>query len=135
MFVGTHPKPLSDTDKVLASLEKLPHEFHCTGSRYFGTATATSDWDFFVQECSEIQKSLIAIGFCRVKNKYTDKNTVCVYQHASANVHVQVVKDAALKARIQLAIKENKCFFLLTGSKPQNRATWDLLFELANGKS
>lgn len=124
---------------ILNAIQNHPTlKFYLTGSRHFGTATEASDWDFFV-ECQsikpidpEICKFLVFHGFKPVYSTYTDCETLAVYQSVDGKVHLQLVKDARLKADVQTVIGE-----YLTEpndeeySKSENAKIWNVALTVA----
>lgn len=108
---------------ILDAMNRSPLEFHLTGSRFFGTATTNSDWDFFVQDGPGVQDKLLWLGFMHLtEHSYKDSNTLEVWRYTTL-VHVQVVKDATLKAKIQKIFKSRNIL------RP-SRKCWDLAYEL-----
>jgi len=64
-------------------LDSLPENFdiYLTGSRYFGTNTDESDWDFFIENNSTIIDHLLVLGYKRVtKHTYNDSLTESVWR-------------------------------------------------------
>ena len=110
-------------------------DFHLTGSRFFGTATETSDWDFFTQHCEVTKRWLSKNGFFTLThsaNSYNDQETKCVMRFTSGSfqIDVQLVNDVKKKVRINNAIKHRNDFLQLMNSldKEQRTTFWDMLF-------
>lgn len=111
-------------NSTLAMLATSPFQFHLTGSRYFGTATPNSDWDFFVLDENPLVRFLNESGFTYVSgHTYSDSNTAAVWK--KDNVHVQVVESVRLKLQAQAIIKS---FNLLKRDKAFNRLIWNAVF-------
>lgn len=106
------------TESVLASVQSSPCQFHLTGSRFFNTATALSDWDFFTTDDKMVRSSLVLWGFkihsmpqrgairkTAIVDKqdysYIDTNCITVYRHHEAKIDIQIVKDVNLKVDAQ----------------------------------
>ncbi len=49
--------------EVLAKLESSHFEMFLTGSRFFGEFSDESDYDFFTEECGEVEAFLLDNGF------------------------------------------------------------------------
>lgn len=98
---------------TLGILVNAPFRFYQTGSRYFGTPNAESDWDFFTAmyddkgNCFGIETFLRNIGFIKCgkeqAEKYNDNITVAVF--AKDNVHVQIVSNINRKIAMQNILK------------------------------
>lgn len=103
------------------------HNFHLTGSRFFGNSTNQSDWDFFIQDSPQVRNWLVANNFKINKNSkyYSDDSCVDVYRYYITDykidahwIDVQIVNDVSLKIKAQDLIKltvppnalENKAF-------------------------
>jgi hypothetical protein len=114
-------------DTTMTALHDAPYKFHLTGSRCFGYETAVSDWDFFVQvpandvEVDGLRTWLTSNGFkAEFDSAYREQrplwshgtwlsnfnDTLEVWAHTPANIHIQIVRDAASKLEIQKAMKE-----------------------------
>lgn len=109
---------LCNTTPVTSFMEKLilmkdvGHVFQLTGSRFFGTETSNSDWDFFTQDSKGVRLWLSTNGFELYPNTSSYAGDgfcvdVFVYKdedcdtNPSHQIHVQIVKDFALKQEIQ----------------------------------
>jgi hypothetical protein len=93
-----------------------------TGSRYFGTANAASDWDFMLPEGYEHQ---IPLDFLREKKPVyaeVDPVVVAVYYSFARNCHIQVVNDINLKVHAQDILKDTGA--LLGVDKDQQKYIW-----------
>lgn len=85
---------------ALTLIQTLPFEFYLTGSRYLGTETPESDWDFFVEDSQELRSTLVKHFFVVDETSYPEDPTfVIVYK--KDNVHVQVLQNAKVKAWVQ----------------------------------
>jgi len=106
MLVGFKRSP---REELFDKMELSSWRFYLTGSRYFGTQREDSDYDFFVEEgcypAFDSSKDLPAWGFEPMLGSYTNNSILACYHHPHANVHVQVVIDAAMKRRAQGIIK------------------------------
>lgn len=80
-------------------------EFFLTGSRYFGTSTPGSDWDFFVEDTPDVIAFLEGIGFELQTDKEYSHDRVTVNTYRLQNVEVQLVSDVGLKKRAQFLLK------------------------------
>lgn len=124
-------------DNVLGSqipvLVYPPQPFFLTGSRYFGTATVYSDWDYFTKDTESIRGWLSSQGFSKLpRHSYLDKGTVEVWH---ANLHgmeidVQLCLDVMAKRVIQDLMLKSTIFPNAVHSKLAMRALWDLLSEV-----
>lgn len=127
-----------ETPVVPTALDKIresSHQFYLTGSRFFGTATEGSDWDFFVKHSEEVALDLHKWGFQLVQgprnDNYKDKNTVVVFWHPLHRVHVQLVHDDVKKEKIQLAMRVHlKDVIFLVSSKDRAQQIWNFAFSL-----
>lgn len=105
--------------EILRCLQVTQYEFHLTGSRYFGSATFSSDWDFFTSASQKgIVEFLESLGFEKeygrdesgeLPTNYVDSSVIAVYK--LGNVHVQLVKSAIKKLVAQNAIDWRKIVF------------------------
>jgi hypothetical protein len=92
------------TKTTLDWIRQSPITFHLTGSRFFGTDTEESDWDFFTQDLPGTRTELHHAGFKLDSESYpNDTNFVAVY--AKDNVHVQLVPDVRMKKCVQEQIR------------------------------
>lgn len=91
---------MSDGECMRNIMRQSSLMFYPTGSRYFETATESSDWDYFVQDSPETNKFLEKYGFELESESYkADPVIVAVYK--LYDIHIQVVKNAVAKQRIQ----------------------------------
>lgn len=83
---------------IRQSLINSAFEFTLTGSRFFGNARPDSDWDFFTQDCTQVQDFLEGLGFEKlIFQDYNDCMTSRVYRHKGERIDIQCVKDATIK--------------------------------------
>jgi hypothetical protein len=80
-------------------LHNMKEPFTLTGSRFFGGYSERSDWDFFAEYSERLQESLVNFGFT-LTSDYTNMSHV-VAVLAFHGIHVQLVRDAALKCKVQ----------------------------------
>jgi hypothetical protein len=118
---------------VRQQMATSPIVFHLTGSRYFGNATAKSDWDFFTEYTENTQKFLANLGFVRLAfHGYNDELTAGVWRHAAEQIDVQLVRDVPLKIKIQEMIYADVGMLVTLRNVTKNEATaiWDFLYRL-----
>jgi len=126
--------PKQETSGLRAELDRLEQmaiPFYLTGSRYFGTSTEKSDWDFFTQYCRETCDKLESMGYVSYWGDYhADKHIVHVYKHTSLPIHIQLVKDTRIKNLIQTTMKRCNYF-------PNKNTThvWNFAYQLIRGIS
>jgi predicted nucleotidyltransferase len=76
--------------------------FYLTGSRFFGNYKPESDWDFFTETSQDVSNFLIKYGFELEAVSYNgDTEIVNIWYHSEVNIHIQVVKDVAIKVEAQ----------------------------------
>lgn len=117
-------------DGVFCAMEHSQFEFHLTGSRYFGTQHADSDWDFFVESHADLYEWLEANGFqMESGSDYTCDDISEVWKHESEQIHVQVINDADRKVAVQSALR---CYgrALYRTPKADRKTIWNLAFRL-----
>lgn len=107
-------------------------QFFLTGSRFFGTATEDSDWDYFTEDTPEARKVLEMEGYAEVYVRIVPGNLRSVYFHSVSRKHVQLVSNVALKTRIQNAMLRNGLGPALK-HKGLARAIWKTCEELTGG--
>lgn len=112
MTIYGFPISAQSQQNILHAMHISRLEFYLTGSRYFGGAHNNSDTDFFVADIGSAHDFLRYWGFTVESTSYGkaayagyDKQTVMVYKHMDANIHVQVVRDVQVKLKAQLMIK------------------------------
>lgn len=87
---------------ILSTLEHSKFDFYLTGSRYFGTAKHSSDWDFFTQDCSDIRPYLEELGGIKeYKPKYKDSVDVYYLFSPGIRIHIQIVDSVYNKLKMQ----------------------------------
>lgn len=101
MIVGMDSK-VNTVMSILSALEASNFEFQLTGSRFFGTANDSADWDFFVQDSQEVRSFLEQHGCSLVNNVNPSYRTLKTHGkitdlYASTDdkqsIHVQLVSD------------------------------------------
>jgi hypothetical protein len=116
-----------DTVRALIALDDSNVEWWQCGSRFFGDATPTSDYDFFSDDADVGE--LASDGFTLIAKKpgYRDTNTVEVW--SKGQVHAIIVKDAELRCRAQQQIIARGL------SKKQRKftATWNKVYAQLGG--
>lgn len=127
MIYGTDAKLVKTADAVI---RESSHVFYLTGSRYFGTQTETSDFDYFVKDGIDVRKELTNNGFVIESTSYVgDPNIVLVYRRD--NIHVQCVADPIAKNWIQWCmpqfVRQNSL------SKELTRTLWPIATKLYYG--
>jgi len=96
--------PDGSTIDTLEVLRNSTINFHLTGSHFFHSATVASDIDFFAQDDEKTAKFLVDCGFKRLEtSSYIDTQTTAVFRKGS--IDVQLVRDVALKDKVQEKIK------------------------------
>lgn len=111
---------------ALSFVQMSKFQFFLTGSRFFGTHTEESDWDFFVQYSQEVEPALINAGFKLETESYaTDPNFVKVYKRE--NVHIQIVRDARHKLRVQHNLIP--IMLQIKPTKEQARTLWAMMMK------
>ena len=120
----------------ILDLEKMPHTFYLTGSRFFRNVHEGSDWDFFTEDCKSIRESLTNNGFCpKFQNKYEkDKEVVEVWEKyvPEGTYQVQIVRDAEKKNKAQMLLNtEPVLTAFLKEEKVFRRAWWEWAYSVA----
>ena len=95
--------------RVMKLAEEERFKFFLTGSRYFGTYTNNSDWDFFVEFSYEVKIWLEKEGFEKKTNTDYDDKTV-IEAYSAGGVDIQLVTDVELKNTAQELLKKNNLF-------------------------
>lgn len=134
---------------VLGFLNTRPETFHLTGSRYFGNATESSDYDYFVQFSPKLLDSLLLFGFRVLTEPYHlfpgsdtsfvdtdrlllwDQDIVHILRYIDDNKvqwDIQLVKDYN---RRELVLRYLKCLsWYTTLSKDQRGELWRKMTEM-----
>lgn len=125
---------LNLTEEALMDIRESQFVFFLTGSRFFETAKADSDYDFFLQDSEDVRDWLDDHAFEEVSEEslvYPDPLTGGVYK--KGEVHVQLTIDAALKRRIQECLKESGLMHVpgIYRNKLNAHALWQLLIRMA----
>lgn len=98
-ILWTLDKPVKALDTLMAyarDTTDTTKRVVLTGSRYFGTSTASSDWDYAIfptisYAIDDWIKELSRMGFTLIHNPaYRDNGINQVYYHAGENIHVQL---------------------------------------------
>ena len=130
MLVGIDP-----LIKGLCALEYSKFDFHLTGSRFFGTQTENSDFDFFVEYSTQVEEYLKENNFFGYNSGYEDTETMMVYNYqvGDTRIDVQLVKNASTKAMIQEVLKSHPLVvqMMSRGMKDDRTAMWNLMYDLA----
>lgn len=129
-----HGLDRSGISKVRVWMAQSDHEFHLTGSRYFGFTKRDSDWDFFAQDTESARVALEANGFKELyRTDYTDSELTRVYRHEGEKIDVQLVKDVALKIEVQEYLYKHCKFLMKKLDKGNHSMIWNMCFKFAKG--
>jgi hypothetical protein len=119
----------------------LGQPVYITGSRYFGTATAASDYDFYTQfpvddfnHYNELVYALENEGFTQIPHAYdkydntktNDLNVVAIFR--CTNMDIQFVNNVEHKHVVQQALRESGLLNKL--SKKDRKAAWNFGYRL-----
>jgi len=116
--------------------------FYSTGSRYFGTNSADSDYDFFTTYNTKILSDLITNGFQEIDSMYgkfgngTDPHLLRIFR--KGKVDIQLVKDENIKQKVQEVLSKTGLLFKLSRgqSKTAGKRTavliWTSMFQLVD---
>lgn len=135
-----HGMNRSHLESQLDKLHATTYEFYLTGSRFFGTSTPNSDWDFFAQDHPAIQGYLENEGFNTISAKHAEKymgisiqGCSQIYRKTFANgsIDVQLQLDVNRKLKAQNILKEFQEFFDLT-NKNKRKAIWERALKLVS---
>lgn len=90
------------------------YTFYLTGSRFFGTDTEESDFDFFVEGDERgwyLDGFLQSLKFTKVDTSpyKTDVSCVAIYQHSSG-IHIQVVDNVERRKTVRDLIQKYKLY-------------------------
>jgi hypothetical protein len=122
-------------------------EAQLTGSHFFGNVNSESDVDFFISENGDnptsVDNRLLDAGFTAelrsfYKGQKVDTNIAQVYYHPQLNIHVQLVRDLALKVAAQNFLRDLPTFPLdvklnfLNAPKSARRAYWQWANEVVS---
>ena len=134
---GNSPDYVSQaTVEGIRTLSRHPQEFFLTGSRFFDTYRRRSDFDFYTQYNDGIAIYLKDSDFEETHDpSYNDALTAHVF--GLGKVHVQLVKDVALKTRIQQALADHavmKRLRIVAGrDKEFERQVWNAMLTVVMG--
>ena len=125
---------------ALNILDNSGFTFYPTGSRYFGGASETSDWDFLVEHDGEVCQFLLNNGFVHndsggyfgdatVSEVFT-YNRVPLSGKPLIKIDIQVVHQEHLSTKllIQKILKEKYGNNGLPGDKQVRKEIWHLMF-------
>lgn len=126
---------------ILVWISTTPEfNFELTGSRAFGNACRSSDYDFFVLQSEYLEERLLGLGFMHLKaSDYQDRSITKVFRHGSEDgiIDIQVIDTEFIfekKRKINNALKAYPDVTLvLHGNKSSLTARnfWNLLFDIA----
>ena len=116
--------------------------FHLTGSRLFGGATETSDYDYFAQDSDELRNKLEAFGLDNITDHYTitepeakeanrDWDIAAVYRYKREDgfqIDVQLVHDYNRRKAIVRGMK--LLGILPTMPKEYRWNAWNALYNI-----
>jgi len=130
--------------RFVDTAQKRGFELYLTGSRFFGTATKGSDWDFMLQDEENLthESFLKEMGFKPEDGgRYPDLLTTEVWWCDELRAHVQIVKDVRVKLLAQEAIKRTNALAITEsyttrdsfGKRTMRRLVWDLAIEAVLG--
>jgi hypothetical protein len=123
---------LPPREEVLMQMERdVIYRFHLTGSRYFGTHTKDSDYDFFIENDDGLETWLKDHGFNLISKPYVNANTIVVYRHPMG-IDVQIVLDADRHFKVQKALDETGVMGLLKDKSVISRL-WKTLLIMYHG--
>lgn len=131
--------PNSSVPSVVQLINKSAIPFYLTGSRYFGNALPTSDWDFFTdapvnrefaQFLDQVGKIASITFLHRYSDSYADSQFIGVYHIVAKDceVHIQIVKSASLKFDAQEHLKQHNRWHSIdkrTMPKLAIRSAWE----------
>lgn len=141
----------SSSASIRGMMRQSKIEFHLTGSRYFGNAKPTSDWDFFTENDQDTVQWLRDAGFRCIKenHQYKDCQVVSVWRYGgvpiteqegevfsfTSQIDVQIVTASYLKMKAQAYIFSNP--WLLErhnkSHKTERSVLWDLVYAAMYG--
>lgn len=118
-----NPKKMSDIEKFI---NESKFEFFLTGSRFFGNATNTSDYDYFVEYSMSLLKDLHTLGFSNESSNrnYTDISLDRLLK--KDGIHIQIIHPEWMQAKIkaQNVLAHYRKYLLCT--KEQRKLLWDV---------
>lgn len=115
---------------------------YATGSRHFGGASDTSDWDFFTKFSSETIKVLVKMDYREVPktSNYTDVALIALYEHDGGllpKIQIQLVEDEVERNQCQQYLRSRFGSRISEIPKDLRSELWDMAHELVrlhNGK-
>lgn len=107
---------------VLSKMEGSVHKFYLTGSRYFGNACATSDYDFFVERSNEVISFLEELGF------YSTTGYELTTYVFGGKIHVQIVDDAVKYRIVRSCLRDHPR--LMETTKEVRSLVWNAMSDL-----
>lgn len=110
--------PSNNSSSALDAIKNSPIEFYLTGSRFFGTATEDSDWDFFVIESFlwTHEEMFVNLGFRPIQGmgRYPGQDYLqdlhTIWEHPTEHIHIQFVYNPQKKDKIQNGLKRLEVF-------------------------
>ena len=125
-MISTSPKRQSH---AVSDLEAAPSIVYLTGSRYFGTALESSDWDYFAEYDEDFKDYLWEHGWVPKDSPSYGGDGLCVVVLTKDNVDIQLVNDAYKKLKGDWAIYESAFLALMTQRKIETTIAPDLLHQ------
>ena len=138
---------LNGIDMLFVKMEESSCDFYLTGSRLFGEANESSDYDFFAANSTTVVQFLLSNGFYHqewAEYSNEDEFIVAVYRHTEYPIDVQLVDNIELKRVAQTFLLDSvppstlrdksirRHFWNLAykyakdiGQKPQYNISWD----------
>lgn len=88
---------------LIHKMSMTKFNFYLTGSRYFGNATASSDWDFFVKVDDKVKEWMFDNDFRRIPMHpdWLDLNTSGIFRNKHVPIEIALVEDVDLKVKAQ----------------------------------
>jgi hypothetical protein len=109
--------------------------FHLTGSRFFGTERAESDWDYFAKDSLLNRFLLKVLGFRRIQGQpQKGSDLKAVYRHSigtetAEQIDVQLRTNIEVRKEIQEAMLEFDLGEILEDKKNAQKV-WKLAYRL-----
>lgn len=115
---------------IMQKMGESDQEYFLTGSRFFGTHSQSSDYDFFTVYSEKMENDLKALGFTEITNhEYLDDHTFCkIYEFVDrmGTIQIQLVKSEMIDAKIraQKLLKQYHDTHQLPTDKESIRLLW-----------